>query len=131
MLKFIHHLLDPHCQQCREEREASKVCASCETLKDQIDFLNSERDRLLDTVIKLSTPKPAEPVQATNMADLKPITSGTIPWRVRQQMLEAEDREKARILRDKQKEIARLKPQAENINDLEKELGITEDPGGS
>jgi hypothetical protein len=46
--------------------------------------------------------------------EYEPIKPAFTPWRVRQQMLEAEDRQKARLMKDKSAEISAL----------EKELGI-------
>jgi len=42
-----------------------------------------------------------------------PITPQFIPWRVKQQMLEAEDRQKSKLMKDKEKEIAELEKELE------------------
>jgi hypothetical protein len=51
----------------------------------------------------------------TTTEELTPIKPQFTPWRVRQQYLEAEDRQKAKLMRDKVKEI----------EDLEKEVGLS------
>jgi len=87
-------LLNPHCEHCREEREESRVCPSCETLKSQLEAVNHEKNRLLD---RLLTPiveaTPAQPEREIT----KPIN---IPWNVRRQMLEREDRERAKLIQN-------------------------------
>jgi hypothetical protein len=57
-----------------------------------------------------------EPPQSVDEREMKPIIPQFTPWRVKQQMLEQEDRAKAVIMRNKEKEIA----------ELEKELGVAE-----
>ena len=89
------------------------VCETCEILRFQLEESNRERKELLHKLLNKDEPKP--PVFSED--ELKPVQSQFIPWRVRQQMLEAEDRQKARLLNDKAKEIA----------DLEKEVGISEE----
>lgn len=87
-------------------------CMTCEVLRDQLDKSDVERRELLSRLLEKDKPEPspAEPVMP------KAITPQFIPWRVKQQMLEAEDRKRAQLVREKAKEI----------EDLEKELGIAE-----
>lgn len=86
-------------------------CETCEVLRVQLERSERERHQLLE---KLLTPAPKEEITVPS-EELKPITPQVIPWRVRQQMYEAEDRRKAELMRQKAKEIA----------ELEKELGVT------
>ena len=92
------------------------VCETCEILRFQLEESNRERKELLHKLLNKDEPKP--PVFSED--ELKPVQSQFIPWRVRQQMLEAEDRQKARLLNDKAKEIA----------ELEKAVGISEEVAG-
>ena len=55
--------------------------------------------------------------------DLKPVGQTHVPWRVRQQMLEAEDRKTAELMRAKEKEM-QSHPRIKDIEELEKELGL-------
>jgi len=89
------------------------VCETCEVLRAQLDESNRERKELLNRLLIKDTPEPL-PVKEE---ELRPVQSQFIPWKVRQQMLEAEDRKKAQLMRDKAKEIA----------ELEKELGVKEE----
>lgn len=85
-------------------------CLTCEVLRDQLDKSEGERRELLARLLEKDKPEPLP----TPAEEMKPITPQFIPWRVKQQMLEAEDRKRAELMRNKTKEIA----------DLEKELGI-------
>jgi len=94
MINWIHHLFNPHCEHCREEREESRVCPSCETLKSQLESVNHEKNKLLD---RLLTP----PVVETVVQPVREITAPVnIPWNVRRQMLEREDRERAKLIQN-------------------------------
>lgn len=113
MIKWFHHLLNPHCPDCREEREESRICNSCEVLKMECARLQIENDKLLNRILEKPTP---EPVPDTS--DLKPINSGLHKtWNVRRQMLEQEDRKAAQL----RKEAAQNSP---TIQELEKEMDI-------
>jgi hypothetical protein len=46
MIKFIHHLLNPHCEHCAEEEREKRVCNSCEVLKMECARLQIENDRV-------------------------------------------------------------------------------------
>jgi hypothetical protein len=95
IVNYFHHLFNPHCEHCK----SLNFCSSCENLKE---ILNAERinnKRLLDTIIELTQPKSipepksiegVEPVRATNY----------VPWRVRKNMLEQQDRRDAQITKE-------------------------------
>jgi hypothetical protein len=110
MSNWFHRFLNPHCPHCVEEKHEEKVCPSCEILRTQVDRLLYENNRLLDRILEKPAPEPArEPVKIT-------LPNKNIPWSVRRQMLEAEDREKARLIKDA--------PQPVPVADLEKEMDI-------
>jgi len=85
-------------------------CESCEILRMQLAESNAERKDLLHRLLDKEKPEPPSAPE-----EHVPITPQFTPWRVKQQMLEAEDRAKAKLMRDRSKEIA----------DLEKEVGIS------
>jgi len=135
MINWIHHLLEPHCPFCADEREMRRVCQSCETLKHQLEVANYEKKILLNQIIELNKPQiPIPPTQT--MLNLDEIRPKTVPWNVRRQMLEEEDRKKAQVLRavaDEAKKATEVKrgPSGgvevnidDSITQLEKELGI-------
>jgi hypothetical protein len=107
-IKWIHHILKPHCPDCAEERE----CKSCEVLKQQLEAANHDKERLLNMILDKNTPR-EEPAFTDGP---QPVRPKHIPMSVRRQMLEQEDRQRARISEEKKKEI----------EDLEKELGVSE-----
>lgn len=121
MFHWLHHLFSPHCQICREAAEENKVCQSCETLKMQLSIANIEKKQMLESILSMTKPNEVQGTPpAINYENIKPRM---MTWNVRRQLLEAEDREKAKILA-KQKE---QKPVAEQIANLEKEVGIKEE----
>lgn len=108
MINFIHRLLHPHCPDCIQARQEEKLCESCETLRAQLEIANFEKKQLLDTI--LSFTKPVVEMAETSPIKIDAIVPKTVPWNVRRQMLENEDRAKAAILKKNA--------------DLEKELGV-------
>lgn len=86
-------------------------CNTCEVLRAQLDESNRERRELLNRLLEPSKPEPPQTIE-----EMKPIQPQHIPWRVRQQMLESEDRKAAEL----------LKKRANEIGELEKELGVSE-----
>jgi len=87
-------------------------CTTCEVLRDQLDKSEVERRELLARLLEKDKPEPSiQPAE-----EMKPITPQFIPWRVKQQMLEAEDRQRAKLMKDRTKEIA----------ELEKEMGVSD-----
>ncbi len=96
-------------------------CEACEILRAQLASSERERRELLH---KLLNPEPP-PAQITQKEELEPITPQFTPWRMRKQMLEAEDRRQAELLRQRAKEVASAEPEtAARINELEQELGV-------
>lgn len=86
-------------------------CGTCELLRIQLDESNRERRELLTRLLEKDRPEPTQPVKTE---EYRPIQSQFVPWRVRQQMLEAEDRKKAEL----------LKRHKDEVDELEKELGV-------
>ena len=97
-------------------------CQTCEILRFQLDESNRERRELLHKLLEKDKP---ESVTTPSKEDLQPIRPQFTPWRVRQQMLEAEDRKQAQLLREKQKEMAEARKPG--IEELEKELDIPQE----
>lgn len=113
MWKWIHHLFNPHCPDCKMEREESKICKSCETLGIEIERLRAENTQLINRILE----KPQSlPERDTAPTPLTKPGGKHIPWAVRRQMLEAEDRERAKALRNA--------AQPQTTEELEKELNV-------
>jgi len=116
MFNWLKEYWDIKASYMERKREAT-ICESCETLKMQLAIANDEKRQLLNQILY----KP-EPEVKVDTSELKPVStlSHTGSWRVRQQMLEAEDREKAKILnREMKSPVATI-----STADLEKELDI-------
>lgn len=115
-LKEFYEVRAIHRAELREER-SSKVCESCETLKRQLEIRNHEYELLLNRVLE----KPAPPVEDKTPVELSKPRH--MPWRIRQQELEAADRQRAQLLKDAPKPI-NIPPQVEipSTAELEKEV---------
>ena len=98
MINWLHRLFNPHCIECDR-------CNSCEILRSELVYAHRRETELLSYLF------PTESISSEE--EPKIIQPKVIPWKVKQQMLEDEDRQRA-ILLNKQKEI----------ESLEKELGI-------
>lgn len=121
MIQFFHHLFNPHCPDCARERQESHICLSCETLKDQLARVNDEKKQLLDSILEANKPVVEQP----RTDDKESIQSKFVPWRIRQATLEAEDRQRAGLLKKKQEEMKSI-PKVDT-SDLEKELEIVQE----
>lgn len=137
MINFIHKLLNPHCEHCaqerreqlelarlerleqREELKDNSVCPSCETLMRQLEIANHEKAQLLEKLLK----EPEAPA-ATTAPPISTVRPRTVPWVVRRQMLEAEDRKKAELLRNAPKPNPVDSVNTSDVAELEKELDV-------
>jgi hypothetical protein len=89
-------------------------CETCEVLRAQLDESNRERKELLHRLLDREKIEPSS-IGVVREEENKAITPAFVPWRVKQQMLEAEDRKSLQLRQDKMKEI----------ENLEKELGVS------
>ena len=119
LVKFLHHIFQPHCQECHDEIQDARICSSCETLKQQLEIANYEKRELLNKLIK------PEPIQV-EQPDFSQMRPKAVPWRVRREELEAEDRKRAQLLKEKEKELKSVVANhvSETVDELEKELGV-------
>lgn len=107
-MNWFHKFFNPHCPDCAAERLEKKVCQSCETLREQLNQVNFEKKQLLDSILQ----KPVIEQPRIETEELNKINYR--PWKVKQALLEAEDRKKAELIRKNE--------------ELEKELSIEEKP---
>ena len=115
-VRFIHHIFQPHCQECHDEIQDARICVSCETLRQQLEIANYEKRELLNKLIK------PEPIQI-EQPDFSQMRPKAVPWRVRREELEAEDRKRAQLIKEKEKEL-KAGVVSETVDELEKELGV-------
>jgi len=118
--RWFHQLFNPHCPHCEEIHERELVCSSCEILKQQLDIANAQNMRLLDRVTAIPEKEVVQPPV--------PVTRPRhLPFHVRQQILEREDRERARAMREAPKPDSQLVKNGEiDVSELEREIGIAE-----
>lgn len=93
------------------------TCSSCEVLRSELENSNRERRELLNRLLDRGQPK----IVPEDKTEYKPIQPQFVPWRIRQQMLEAEDAKKAEL----------MKARAQEVEKLEKELGVSEEENAS
>lgn len=117
LFKWLKEYRDIQFDLLNKKREAS-YCESCETLKMQLAITNEEKKQLLNRILE----KP-EPEAVVDTRDLKPIMPAHMSWSARRQMLEAEDRAKAKVLRDNPA-LRVADKTASEVTELEKELGV-------
>ena len=115
LAKFLHEFTHPHCNECSHDQ----TCKSCETLERQLEIANEDKKKLLEIILERNKVSENDNPPAFNYEQVKPKA---IPWSVRRQLLEAEDREKARILNSQNRE-------QQEITKLEKEIGIASTAG--
>ena len=84
-------------------------CETCEVLRESLHRSEVERKELLHRLLDKDKVEPPQ----IEEKDIVPIQPQHTPWRVRQQMLEAEDRKKAQLLRDRSTEIEKLEKELE------------------
>lgn len=119
LLDWYEKWLEIRANAKREVKEV-EICQSCETLREQLVLERQTNQRLLDRIME----KPEKPAEVPHKVEVpRPILGNRhAPWRVRQQLLETEDREKAKLMRDAPT------PSSSNtktdVADLEKELNI-------
>ena len=112
MGNFLHRLFNPHCPECRLELE----CPNCDVLKEQLLFERSNNEKLMKSLLELVNPTP----KVSNDVEVRlPLSPKNMPWSVRQQMLEAEDRKKFELIRAKTSEQTESTKSTEQ---LEKEI---------
>jgi len=88
--------------------ERKQVCASCEVLRVELGKERREKEMLLQHVL---TPTPKEEEIRIAPEPQVPVKAQHVPWRVRQQMLENDSREKARIMKEFQQKDSEIRSQ--------------------
>lgn len=126
MFHWLHHLLNPHCNECHLDKTEEKVCQSCETLKIQLTIANREKDQMLQSILSLTKPADIEVRSTPTQAELDRVKPKMMTWNVRKQMLEAEDRKLAAVMAEQNKKAEEEK-RASAISKLESEVGLEDE----
>lgn len=127
VVKFFHEFMHPHCEHCEQDNPWVKTT---ELLRSLLESEKYEKKQLLDSILQELHPT-KEVTSATPTEAPKEIRKMAIPWKVRQQQLEADDRKKAAIMREKEEELKKHpsnEPAAKelSVEELEKELGVVD-----
>lgn len=105
------------------EIRSERTCQNCDYFKLQIESLQHRNEQLVRQLTQTDVP----PVPVTETRE--PIKPRFIPWRTRRQMLEQEDAQAAKVMRQKQQEIksAVVAPADDpDVKALEEEMEIIE-----
>lgn len=112
MIRFISFLLG----------KPYETCKSCETLKEQLKYVNDEKKQLTETLLRIVSPKAIE----TPPIELNQISQTSAIFSRRRAALEAKDREEARILKNSTN-LGKPDDKLKDIEKLEKELDVEEE----
>lgn len=87
MFRFLTFLMGREFEECK----------SCQTLKEQLNYERSEKKQLTQTLLNILQPKTVEAAPT----ELLPIAQSSGMFARRRAVLEARDREEAKILQEK------------------------------
>ena len=87
---------------------------------EELMVLRAEKQKLLDRLIDPPKPEPVVPQELP-----QPVQRGPLPWALRRNILEEQDRAKANIIKEQADKAARLMDSKE-VEKLEKELGVND-----
>lgn len=134
MLNWLHRLLHPHCEHCiaeekraheekiELERELSR-CKTCDTLRIQLEHEQREKERLLEVILTLNSPKVEN---SSSPVEFKPITTTRYSnFREKRRELELQDKVEHEKL-EKLKKDQLASEQVTGIEELESKLGINQ-----
>jgi hypothetical protein len=100
LLEIKYEFRERRTRLTTEVKKDEVICQSCETLKTQLEIANYEKSQLLGKLLK-------EPEKESERTEAPPMNHvpRVVPWQVRRQMLEREDREKAKLLKNAPKPV--------------------------
>lgn len=118
MFRFISFLLGKQYEECK----------GCETLKQQLYFVNEEKKQLIQTLVDIVKPKPPAPQEIISGQQI-PL-SAVSTFSRRRSMLEQKDRQQAKTLKESQFVAKPDNPDDKTIDNvvekLEEELKLNE-----
>lgn len=92
-------------------------CSSCNLLRDLLETERDDKKQILKQLLELNKPRLLETPSLE--PEVKMPLSNSMPWHARQQMLEAESKRAAVLLRDVK---SKIQPVTKTTEELEKEL---------
>lgn len=113
--KWIHHLLNPHCRECRDEAREKLECHNCDVLTQLLEKERANNARLIEQLV---APKVVEKVIERPQVNRQPIRAQVSNWGARQALLEAEDRKRAELIKNLGTDPS------DKTEDIEEKLGV-------
>ena len=126
-MHWLHEIFNPHCELCAED----KKCASCETLRIQLEIANATIAKLTQALVDMTRPQIIE--GSAPDSEIKPIMPHIVPWRTRRAMLEKEDRLKFDTMQREKNQAAPIQTKDTkdmSVEELESALDIKEESNG-
>lgn len=140
MWNWLRELYELRAEYRERKFNLALPCEACEVLKTQLERANYEREQLINHLLK----PPAPPDLVKPVPVTQPLNVRHMPFRVKQQILEAESREEARIMREHRETMKKADEQlikegfkkvdsssavvqvdtSPQVEELERELGI-------
>ena len=120
LLDWYREYLELKYEVAAKKREL-RYCESCESLSRQLALANDERKYLIE---KLTETKVVTEEVKPSTENLKAVMPTSLRWSARQQILEAEDRQKAKALKNNPSIQAVPSGVALTAEEIEKELGV-------
>lgn len=116
---WLHHLFEPHCPDCVEQRLRDKECGNCEVLRYLLEREKAEKLKLIEFITYREVPVERE------LGEVTKSISRARPWRMIQAELEASSRAEAA----RRKAAAETSPEissVSSIDELEEVAGVKE-----
>lgn len=88
--------------ELRREYKQEKPCESCETLKLELAHLHQDNQKLLDRILA----QPAQPIERVGDTTTPILPRSGLPWAARKQLLEANDRHIAKLMKEAPKPVS-------------------------
>lgn len=108
-MKWLHKLLHPHCEHCKEEKTADRECRSCEILQLELERVYREKELLLSKLLIKDEPRAPVKEEETEFKPFAPSGGRRfIPSAVRQQMIDNEDNATLQLMQKRKREISEL-----------------------
>lgn len=119
LINWYRELIELRQEIAAKKREL-EYCESCETLKLQLALANDEKKQLLNRLLE----KPEKTETEQEIVNPKAILPNRLTFSARRQMLEAEDRARAKVIRDNSAIKPVTSSKAVTVEEIEKEIGV-------
>ena len=115
-MNWIHRLFNPHCEQCRLDKESQLV----DVLRQLLETEKFEKKQLLNHILRMED-KAEIPQEGISPVDISALVRHK-PWRMRQMELEAQSKQE--VINKVQAAARDGIPVGTSVEELEKRTGI-------